>query len=168
MQCHQSHPYLLLSRRIQRRSIQQLFHQTITSYVQYRSNLKTRLILFEFLAPEPPKNPCYPDPCGANAQCNEGVCTCLPEYKGDPYTGCRPECVLNSDCPRDKACIRNKCVDPCPGTCGQNAECTVINHIPTCSCLPSYTGNSFVVCSPIPPSKKFKTFTEFTQLHSKF
>jgi hypothetical protein len=91
-------------------------------------------------------DPCNPSPCGPNAQCNNGVCTCLPEYQGDPYRGCRPECVLSSDCPRDKACIRNKCVDPCPGTCGQNAECSVINHIPICSCLPGYTGSAFVVC----------------------
>lgn len=39
------------------------------------------------------------------------------------YEGCRPECVLSSDCPSDKACIRNKCKDPCPGVCGLNAEC---------------------------------------------
>lgn len=40
------------------------------------------------------------------------------------YEGCRPECVLSSDCPSDKACIRNKCKDPCPGVCGLNAECS--------------------------------------------
>ncbi|RZC36331.1 hypothetical protein BDFB_000153 [Asbolus verrucosus] len=100
---------------------------------------------------EPPKpDPCNPSPCGPNAQCNNGICTCLPEYQGDPYRGCRPECVLSTDCPRDKACIRNKCQDPCPGTCGQNAECTVINHIPTCTCIQGYSGNAFVLCSPIP------------------
>lgn len=91
-------------------------------------------------------DPCNPSPCGPNAQCDNGICTCLPEYQGDPYRGCRPECVLNNDCPRDKACIRNKCVDPCPGTCGQNAECSVVNHIPMCSCLPGYTGNAFTIC----------------------
>lgn len=95
---------------------------------------------------------CNPSPCGRNALCNDGVCTCLPEYHGDPYhyDGCRPECILNSDCPRDKTCIRNKCKDPCPGTCGQNAECAVINHIPTCSCIQGYTGNAFVLCNRIP------------------
>jgi hypothetical protein len=97
-----------------------------------------------------PVDPCNPSPCGPNARCDNGACTCLPEYQGDPYRGCRPECVLNSDCSRDKACIRNKCNDPCPGTCGQNAECSVINHIPTCSCISGYIGNAFVLCSPIP------------------
>jgi len=96
-------------------------------------------------------DPCNPSPCGANAQCNNGICTCIAEYQGDPYVGCRPECVLNNDCPRDKACIRQKCVDPCPGTCGQNAECSVINHIPTCTCLRGYQGNAFIGCQQIPP-----------------
>lgn len=91
-------------------------------------------------------DPCNPSPCGANAQCGEGICTCITEYQGDPYTGCRPECVLNSDCPRNRACIRNKCADPCPGTCGQNALCDVINHIPMCSCQSGMTGNAFVSC----------------------
>jgi hypothetical protein len=110
---------------------------------------------FSYCQPKPPEtepvktDPCNPSPCGANAQCDNGVCTCLPEYQGDPYRGCRPECVLNSDCTRDKACIRNKCTDPCPGTCGQNAECAVINHIPTCSCIQGYTGNAFVLCTRV-------------------
>lgn len=96
-----------------------------------------------------PEDPCNPSPCGANAQCNNGICTCLPEYQGDPYTGCRPECVYNTDCPRDKACVRNKCIDPCPGTCGQNAQCTVYEHVPMCTCLPGFTGNSFIICTEI-------------------
>lgn len=97
----------------------------------------------------PPPNPCNPSPCGPNAICNDGICTCLPEYQGDPYRECRPECVLNNDCPRDRACIRNKCVDPCVNTCGQNAECSVINHIPACTCRQGFEGNAFVLCNPI-------------------
>lgn len=95
-------------------------------------------------------DPCSPSPCGPNAQCADGVCTCLPEYQGDPYVMCRPECVLNADCPRDKACIGNKCKDPCPGTCGVNANCEVINHIPTCVCPDKMTGNPFLECRPAP------------------
>jgi len=99
-------------------------------------------------------NPCNPTPCGANAVCREqsraGSCVCLPEYIGNPYEGCRPECVLNTDCPSNKACIRNKCQDPCPGTCGQNADCQVVNHLPACTCRPGYTGNPFQYCSVIP------------------
>lgn len=94
-------------------------------------------------------DPCNPSPCGPNAECLDGICSCLPEYQGDAYRGCRPECVLNNDCPRNKACIRNKCADPCIGTCGQNAECAVINHIPMCSCNSGYTGNALVICSKV-------------------
>lgn len=108
---------------------------------------------------EIPSEPCNPSPCGANAICKErngaGSCTCLPEYFGDPYTGCRPECVINTDCARDRACVNNKCRDPCPGTCGINAECRVANHAPSCTCLPGYSGNPISACQIIPTSKLF-------------
>lgn len=91
-------------------------------------------------------DPCASSPCGPNAQCNDGVCTCLAEYQGDPYIGCRPECVLNTDCPQNRACVRNKCVNPCPGICGRNAECLVYNHIPMCTCPSGMIGNAFVQC----------------------
>lgn len=104
-----------------------------------------------FLAIEPQVvSPCAQSPCGANAICKErngiGSCSCLPDYYGDPYIECRPECVLNSDCPKDKACVNNKCRDPCPGVCGMNAECRVHNHAPSCACLPGYEGNPFTSC----------------------
>lgn len=102
--------------------------------------------------------PCTPSPCGANAVCKEqngaGSCTCLPDYIGNPYEGCRPECVINSDCSADKTCLRSKCQNPCPGTCGQNAICQVVNHLPMCTCQPSYTGDPFTYCSPDVTSKK--------------
>lgn len=106
-----------------------------------------------------PRNPCNPSPCGSNSICKErngaGSCACLPDYFGDPYSGCRPECVTNNDCPRDKACANNKCKDPCPGVCGLNAECRVVNHSPSCSCITGYTGNPSNACHepPPPPSK---------------
>lgn len=106
---------------------------------------------------EGPLDPCNPSPCGANAVCKErngaGACVCLPEYFGDPYTGCRPECVTNSDCTRSKACVNNKCVDPCPGTCGLNAECFVLNHSPSCSCITGYTGDPTRACELIQTRK---------------
>lgn len=83
----------------------------------------------------------------------------MPEYHGDPYIECRPECVLNSECPRNRACINNKCIDPCPGTCGLNADCRVVNHSPTCSCSTGYIGNPLHACrqppaQTIPPPRK--------------
>lgn len=101
----------------------------------------------------PQQRPCLPSPCGANAVCREqngaGSCSCLLEYFGNPYEGCRPECVINSDCVPDRACIRNKCQDPCPGTCGQNADCQVVNHLPSCTCRIGYTGDPFRYCNTI-------------------
>lgn len=98
--------------------------------------------------------PCIPSPCGANAVCREqndvGSCTCLAEYFGDPYEGCQPECIVNSDCPSNKACVKNKCKDPCPGICGLNAECQTVAHIPSCTCLSGYEGDPFRHCSIIP------------------
>lgn len=102
--------------------------------------------------------PCVPSPCGANAECREqngaGACTCLPEYIGNPYEGCRPECVVSTDCPSNKACMSSKCRDPCPGTCGSNAQCQVVSHQATCTCFPGYTGDPFRYCSPNPPERK--------------
>lgn len=114
--------------------------------------------------PLPPEDPCNPSPCGSNTQCNNGVCSCLPEYHGDPYTGCRPECVLHTDCDRSRACVRHKCVDPCPGTCGTNAICEVLNHIPNCRCLEGMQGNAFIQCSPV-PSKKILTEVPIPSYH---
>lgn len=95
-------------------------------------------------------DPCNPSPCGANTNCNDGICTCLNDYQGDPYIGCRPECVYSTDCPKTKTCIKSKCLDPCPGTCGQNAICNVVNHIPMCHCPPGFSGNAFITCRSTP------------------
>lgn len=97
-----------------------------------------------------PSTPCEPSPCGHNAVCREqngaGSCSCLPEYVGNPYEGCRPECTVNSDCPANLACLNSKCKDPCPGTCGSNAVCRVMNHLPQCTCYPGYSGDPFQFC----------------------
>lgn len=98
-----------------------------------------------------------PSPCGSNAVCREqngaGACQCLPEYFGNPYEGCRPECIGNSDCPSNRACVRNKCTDPCPGTCGQNADCQVVNHMPSCTCRIGFNGDPYRYCN-VPPSQR--------------
>lgn len=94
-------------------------------------------------------NPCIPSPCGPFSQCrvvnSHAVCSCLESYIGSPPS-CRPECVISGDCPQNRACIGQKCQDPCPGTCGINAQCQVVNHNPICSCLSGYTGDPFVRC----------------------
>lgn len=103
-------------------------------------------------------DPCHPSPCGPNSECinRNGVaaCTCSTGFFGDPYTGCRRECENNDDCNLSLACIGYKCIDPCPGTCGSEAICTVVKHIPICSCPQSYTGDPFYSCRPIPVIRK--------------
>lgn len=111
------------------------------------------------VAPEP-SSPCVPSPCGPNAICKErngaGSCTCIQDYIGNPYESCRPECVVDTDCPSNKACFNSRCQDPCPGTCGINADCRVVGHLPICSCYPGYTGDPFKYCNIVPQSKIIK------------
>lgn len=99
--------------------------------------------------PIAPRNPCIPSPCGPYSQCRDvndnAVCSCILNYVGSP-PACRPECTVSSECSLDKACMNQKCVDPCRGTCGQNARCHVTNHNPICSCSVGYTGDPFVRC----------------------
>lgn len=95
--------------------------------------------------------PCSPGPCGANAQCrilsSLPVCACLPGLVGNPYIGCRPECQRDLDCSLDRSCEGQRCVDPCPGTCGHRASCMVLNHHPICSCKAGYTGDPHTACT---------------------
>lgn len=105
-----------------------------------------------------PTDVCSTIPCGANAVCREhngvGSCTCMQDYFGDPYFGCKPECLQSFDCPCNFACINAKCVDPCENACGMNSECSVVNHSPMCYCIPGYTGNAVFGCHPIPDNGK--------------
>lgn len=98
-----------------------------------------------------------PSPCGPYSECREfngqAVCTCQPNYVGSPPQ-CRPECSVNTDCPRDLACLCNKCLDPCPGTCGFQAVCNVFNHVPSCTCLDGYWGDPFTSCQLKSPERK--------------
>lgn len=108
---------------------------------------------------EPPRRPCEGNPCGPNAICrevgNEKRCSCQAGFIGNP-PACRPECIVPSECPPLLACLKNRCVDPCRGTCGVQAQCRVINHNPICSCLPGFTGDPFIRCTlaPIPVTPK--------------
>lgn len=103
------------------------------------------------------RDPCNPTPCGPLSQCRDingsPSCSCLATYIGAP-PNCRPECSVNSECPSNKACINEKCRDPCPGACGQNALCSVINHTPVCTCGEQDTGDPFTNCYPKPPPRK--------------
>ena len=104
------------------------------------------------LRPLPP-NPCSSHPCGPNALCSvvngQADCACVANMIGTA-PNCRPECIISSDCPSNSACINQKCVDPCPGSCSSNADCRVVNHSPVCSCTQGFQGDGFRDCRPIP------------------
>lgn len=110
-----------------------------------------------------PVDTCIPTPCGPNSNCRMHgeipVCSCLPNYIGRA-PNCRPECTTNSECLRTLACVNERCVDPCRGTCGSYATCTVNNHQAICRCPDQFTGDPFSACSPI-PSKNQNLFQLF-------
>lgn len=103
-----------------------------------------------------PIDPCVPSPCGPNSQCravgSTPACSCLPNYIGRA-PNCRPECMINAECPANLACVNEKCKDPCVGSCGLNALCTVIKHNPVCECQRGFTGDPFSVCTEYTPRK---------------
>lgn len=103
-----------------------------------------------------PENPCVPSPCGPFSQCrdvnSQPVCSCVQNYIGRP-PNCRPECSINSECSPNLACINERCKDPCPGSCGFNALCSVRSHSPVCTCMTGYTGDPFSGCSVVQSKK---------------
>ncbi len=114
-------------------------------------------------------DPCEPNPCGPHSNPPRNVggrcdCSCLPGVQGSP-PNCRPECVINDDCPTDKACQNQRCQDPCPGTCGINANCRVRNHLPICACNKNYVGDPFSNCNEI--TSKCANFFPFIILNKK-
>lgn len=113
-------------------------------------------------------SPCQPSPCGSNAICREqngvGSCQCIEDHFGNPYEGCKPECVISSDCPSSKGCVRNKCENVCEGVCGRYANCQVVAHLPSCTCYDGYTGDPFSYCTLIQNERKKITFHFITHL----
>lgn len=94
------------------------------------------------------------------------VCSCIPDMLGSP-PNCRPECVIHQDCPSDRACDKQKCIDPCVGSCGFNAQCSVKRHQPTCTCFEGHEGDPYAGCNVRQGECYFykqKNFTIFTEL----
>lgn len=102
------------------------------------------------------ENPCVPSPCGPNSQCRvvgtQAACSCLPNYIGRA-PNCRPECTTSNECPHNLACINERCESPCVGSCGINAECSVVNHNPICTCYQGHEGDPLSICRPVVTSK---------------
>ena len=111
------------------------------------------------------------DPCGVNTDCetidHRPVCQCPVGWAGNPHIQCYQskflllghilgqcltfssvdQCLTNADCPLTKACISDKCVDPCLSTfCGERAQCNVEFHKSHCYCPQGLQGNPLVKC----------------------
>ena len=57
------------------------------------------------------------------------------------------ECLVDNDCPRDKKCKSQECVNPCLTTvCGTQARCEVDFHTAICVCPAGLQGNPLVAC----------------------
>lgn len=129
-------------------------HQAICTCPQYMTgNPYEYCVQTPIYTPEE-RDPCNPSPCKSNSLCRRQgssvTCECLNGYFGNAYNeGCKPMCVINSDCPLQMSCFNYKCVDPCFKACGFNAECRVQNHSPVCKCPEKMIGNPFVSCSPL-------------------
>lgn len=91
--------------------------------------------------------------CGERAICNginhKALCQCPSGFSGNPYTACvLLGCRSDAECPTTKACINNKCDNPCEKTvCGRNEICQVYDHRAECSCPPGYVGDSIKGCN---------------------
>lgn len=82
------------------------------------------------------------------------ICFLFQTWLGNPLIACRPECTSHSECPTHKsACLYQKCVNPCDGVCGVNADCNLRGITPVCSCPKHMTGNPFVSCRLFEPRK---------------
>lgn len=103
-----------------------LFHINILSNMTY---------LFTFIVIE--IDPCSSSPCNYNGEC---------KVRNDVAYCIYPECIINSDCPREKACLAQKCRDPCVNACGIDSICQTINHKPVCSCPSGFMGNPYIKC----------------------
>ncbi len=60
------------------------------------------------------------------------------------------ECDHDPECPNNRACIDNRCLDPCQdpqySSCGSGAECHTSLHRPICQCLVGWAGNPHEQC----------------------
>lgn len=60
------------------------------------------------------------------------------------------DCYTDDDCPFDRTCRNERCVNPCynPNPCGEGAFCFAENHKSVCKCPGGYTGSPLIQCIP--------------------
>ena len=101
-------------------------------------------------------DPCrISEPCGQGALCettsHRAVCRCPPTWGGNPHEECfQYECLIDDDCPYDKACVNKECTNPCQKVlCGERAECKAEAHKAVCFCPLGLQGNPLVACREV-------------------
>lgn len=64
----------------------------------------------------------------------------------------RVECESHEDCPAEKACINQACIEVCSlrESCGQSALCQPVQHHARCVCPQCHSGDPRVACIPDP------------------
>lgn len=60
------------------------------------------------------------------------------------------ECTVDDNCPNDRFCKNERCLDPCTydSPCGRGAFCHADKHRPVCKCPAGFTGNAKINCIP--------------------
>lgn len=60
------------------------------------------------------------------------------------------DCYTDDDCPFDRTCRNERCVNPCynPSPCGRSALCFPENHQAICKCPAGYDGSALIACIP--------------------
>ncbi|CAL4121255.1 unnamed protein product, partial [Meganyctiphanes norvegica] len=87
--------------------------------------------------------------CGENGECfwdevqKKADCRCKGNDQYDPSTGQCQECVGNSNCQHDQACLSGTCRRVCDGACATGGQCTSQNHVAKCTCNGELKGNPY-------------------------
>ncbi|KAK9751237.1 hypothetical protein QE152_g5175 [Popillia japonica] len=142
--------------RFRRNYIRQPITREEMIYVTDRNGLTSAVPRSSYLLRDDQHSSC--SSCAYYAKCaivaDIATCACQKGYEGDPLTYCkRLECVDNSECSSHLVCKQGRCIDPCDGMCGVNAQCQVHLHIPVCSCPAGYTGRPTEYCRRFDPSE---------------
>lgn len=75
---------------------------------------------------------------------------CLISVSSPPIPKPVPECYSDDECSYDKACLNERCINPClrDRPCGIGAFCSVNNHKAVCTCPIGFEGSPHTECLP--------------------
>ncbi|KAK0080812.1 hypothetical protein PV325_013287 [Microctonus aethiopoides] len=74
-------------------------------------------------------------------------------------------CTNNTQCLKTQYCLTEVCRNPCPGSCGIDASCHVINHTLSCICPDCYEGDAYEQCTPLQKKQKCKENKDCSKIH---